>query len=131
MKWKEKETDKLIELWADMSKEELMNEFPKRTWNSITSKAERMKLTKIHRRHSIRPAEKKILQYKRQAMFFQKEYEKILTQHIDVNNLVERMKEVLTTIKPKGVFKMPSYKTSQEEEEMILLFQTAKLVLNH
>ena len=66
-------------------------------------------------------------QLRQQVKFYRKEYKGLLKQHADINNLVERMREVLSVIEPQGVWTPPKCTRDQEPEEAIALVSDCQL----
>lgn len=72
-------------------------------------------------------ADKAIEAAERKARTYERLYRQVLDQHADVNNLVERMKDVLPTVEPQGPWVPSMPAGDQEEEEAILLFSDSQI----
>lgn len=71
--------------------------------------------------------DKKVKAAKRQANTFRKLYNDLLSQQAEVNNLVDRMKDSLSTVKPQGRWEPEDKDTNHEEEEVIALFSDSQI----
>jgi len=58
---------------------------------------------------------------------YKKERDGLLKQYVEVNNLVERMEDIISTVEPVGKFTPIKHTGEQEEEELIALFSDSQI----
>jgi hypothetical protein len=139
-KWTPKEEKLLKKYWYNTPKEDLLQKIPNRSWEGISRRAQRLSLRRDHLFSSLikkqgggfMPQKKtkdvlKIEQLVQQVGFYKKEYDVLVKERADTNNLIEKMKRVLSVIEPKGIYIPKPTAGKQEEEEMILLFSDSQI----